>query len=153
MPETLTVEQHKLATELGIKLRKDGKWGYKRKCANEACDEVLDDHCYCDDTFDGAVYGAKMRSAYTCSRRCWVDAGFFLDMLFDYSDDDLVDCTGSELSIERIRELLTILKRKTKESKWDSLTKKTKDDLTLIMDGLLDDVDWDIDEGECGCEA
>jgi hypothetical protein len=144
--EKLTPEQHKQAVKLGVKLRKDGKWGFKRKCANEACENVIDEHCYCADTFESAVRTVKVRSAYPCSDDCFIatgDAGWFLE---DLTAADVVESGGPANWIEPDQDRLVDKLRAGKP-----LSPRQREAWQAALDQA--DFDYDGDDYECGCEV
>lgn len=84
----LTPEDHRVLADLGIAKRPDGKWGFRLKCANRACQEVPP-VCYCADGLLEAVREASTRrSSHMCSLLCWFADGVGLDYLHDYPDID-----------------------------------------------------------------
>lgn len=75
---TVTVAQSKLFSELGIKLRKDGIFGYARRCGNPTCKETTDE-CFGDLDPAKAIEGAQKRAGVTCSTQCWLECGWGTD--------------------------------------------------------------------------
>lgn len=83
-PPTITVEQSRLFSELGIALRADGVFGYKRKCAREACNEPGGSNdCFGSLDPTEAIAGARKRDRYTCSTACWIEIGWAKDWGID----------------------------------------------------------------------
>lgn len=147
---TLTVDQHKQAVALSIKKREDDSWGFKKKCSRQECDNFVG-ACYCAPTFQEAIVEVQERSNYTCSDRCWLDSGHFLDFLDDYEHDDL--STIADVPEEEVDRILTSLKSPSQGSKWDTLANPTRKAIREWMDDIRQNADYDGDEGECSCEV
>lgn len=91
-PPTITVEQSRLFSELGIALRTDGIFGYKRKCARDGCDKPGgSDDCFGSLEPADAIAGARKRDAYTCSTSCWIEIGWAKDWGLDDKVLEYVD--------------------------------------------------------------
>lgn len=76
-PPTVTVDQARSFSILGIALRKDGLFGYKRRCPNvTGCSNPGGSgNCYGNLTPAEAIEGAQKPDGNTCSAECWLDAG------------------------------------------------------------------------------
>lgn len=79
-PPSISVEQSRAFSEYGVKLRRDGLFGYSKKCARDGCrNDSAADECFGALTPDEAIRGAKKRSHATCGNECWLDAGWGQD--------------------------------------------------------------------------
>lgn len=146
---TLTIDQHKQAVKLGIAQRDDGLWGFKKKCAHKKCDKVLEDHCYATDSFEEAVTESAARSAYTCSRSCFVESKLMYDFIADSYDISTL-AEVANITEEKARRIRTLLRQ--------GIYASAKKDTKAVIDAWYDDLsenyggEGDMDNYEVGCE-
>lgn len=160
----VTLDQARLMHEHGISLRADGKWGYKKKCANPKCDQRREDSCHCADTLEEAVRRSKERSNLTHNWECFVDSVFALEWCHesvDYWSDD-----------PRIAPYTTIVLHDDCEDPdsgpdceccswgdqeryvdWEGMRLDDRPRFEELLREFASDADFDGDEDECGCEV
>lgn len=161
----VTLEQARLMHEHGIGLRTDGKWGYKKRCANPKCNERREDTCHCADTLEEAVRLSRLRSNLTHSWNCFVDSRFAIEWL-DESDD-----AWGWAQDHRVAPYTTVVKHDDCENPdegldcgccadgdneiyidWEGMRATDRATFDALLRGL-DDGDYEPDEDECSCEV
>lgn len=145
--QVLTLDQHREAVRLGIAQRKDGLWGFKKKCVNEKCDKVIENTCYSTATFEEAVWHQTEvpRSAYACSLRCNVNSGSLWPWLSEVSFDDL--------AVKAKPEQLEKISKAVQAQDFDRLTEKQKEILKEWVAEEAQNWDGEPDEAEDACEV
>lgn len=158
---SVTIEQHKQMTEKGIYERKDGKFGFKRKCKNEDCDTFIE-KCFCSDSLNQSLINVEKRSETHCSVKCAVENDtYFSNIVWEIISDYANSKYHTPLQTRLQQIVLDTLGIKildiVSKGKW-MLEIKDKDYTLydILMDELQEETsNWDSDEsedGECGCE-
>jgi hypothetical protein len=167
MPEAaVSVEEHRLMVEHRIAVRKDGTFGFKKRCANEACDLVVDERCYCAPTLQEALAAVKQRSSYYHSRRCGLEADPGLNHAAWEYLHDLAGPTAAEWRTPLERALFGLVKQALKHegsdppaAPWWTRLRAADHRLADVVEDVFDeemdewDPDGDGDEGECACDV
>lgn len=103
-------EDHAEMVEHGIKVRRDGLFGYKRRCANEKC-ENRTRTCYASTTLRRAIDGAQTRSIYSCSTMCVVAVHGLEGVCADWVealvvDPPTIDAEGNVPVVKRVLDVV-----------------------------------------------
>lgn len=73
---TVDVDTARRMAALGVALRSDGLFGYKKRCAYEPCKNTAGDDCHAHLDPVVACNNAEQRASICCSSECWMDAGW-----------------------------------------------------------------------------
>lgn len=173
IPAPVSLEQARLAHELGIALRKsDGKYGFKLPCP--VCTKPVADQCFCAKTIELAIKAVRERkSPWVCSPTCYWKWDSWWDMIQDVVAEvfRLPDGDSSEKFLDLQQELVKFLGGRWKpeiyafsgfRGRWLKRLRERRPALYRraieFYDGTVDPSDaepWEDDEGEienCGCE-
>lgn len=149
---SVSLADHKKMVALGIKFRPaDGKWGFKRKCANPKCENILKATCYCSDTLQEAFYDVTLRSLYSCSTRCGIVSGGdqLADAFNEWRPGDVADLVpGAKLSPRDYEAIQTALTNCDP----DRVRGRRRQVMFAWVEEEWSNWDGDGDEGECSCE-
>lgn len=147
----VSLADHKRMTALGIAFREsDGKWGYKRKCANQACDKIIDWACYCSESLERAFVEVELRAGYCCSTRCAVivnGSNGLHDSFVDHGYDWLSQHVGDAYSKKRHKTIGAALLAGDPD-------RLKPEDRKILFDWAEEEMnEWDgEDEDACSCE-
>lgn len=160
----VTLEEARLMHEHGISLRTDGKWGYKKLCANPKCDKRREDSCHCADTLADAVRLSKERSDLTQDWACFVDSRFAMDWCAESEQDWLHD--------PRLAPFVTLVKHDDCDDPtmgpyceccasgddeyyvdWEGMRLTDRSRFDDLLREFVDGADFDGDPDECSCEV
>ena len=154
-----------LASELGIKLRNDGMFGFKLPCP--VCGKILEDYCWCSITLDEAIRTKQnKKSPYACSDVCllgyhtfWFEQeDYIIDMIKEILiDPELIDPEVYPSDFKLVSEIKKLVR--IKRNFLVRLRKKDFKLYTKLQEWYLNNQDFEYEpyEGdgfdECACEV
>ena len=164
---SVTIEQHREMVEKGISIRKDDKFGFKKKCGNISCSEFVET-CYCTDSLEEAIKEVDKRSERYHNLDCALEHDEYFskhtwELISEYSSNKFYTPLQQRLQTIvldtlniKIKDLVSYGEKALPNGKW-MLTIKDKDYVlySLLKDELRDEMDnWDHEpeDTECSCE-